>query len=292
MRSLILLLAACSISAGTNEKEVDLLSKLSSSDVALRAEAARSLHPERIGDLDPDLAIRAVLVAVQDSDPYIRRAALGGLGLVTAALIPGNPNPKAAAFAEAIEASRELRPMLERIIAEDPDIDIAVGASLPFMTLYGSDPAAEKLLLDRADREPDANNRTSLMSNLEPIDGEETADRLNRYLDKAPVVVQLKAAHLLLSGQRLRADQLADVLHIIESPEAFADPKLVGALPRLGVPPENYVPRLLAMQSRLEEELQKPRDERTLAIYNDAYWRQTLDEAIAVARLNTKPEQP
>jgi hypothetical protein len=276
MRSLILLLAACSISAGTNEKEVDLLSKLSSSDVAVRAEAARSLHAERIGDLDPDLAIRAVLVAVQDSDPYIRRAALGGLGLVTAALIPGNPNPKVAAFAEAIEASRELRPMLERIIAEDPDIDIAVGASLPFMTLYGSDPAAEKLLLDRADREPDANNRTTLMSNLEPIDGEETADRLNRYLDDAPVVVQLKAAHLLLSGQRLR----------------FADPKLVRALPRLGVPPENYLPRLLAVQSRLEEELQNPRDERTLAIYNDAYWRQPLDEAIAVARLNTKPEQP
>jgi hypothetical protein len=292
MRSLILLLAACSISAGTNEKEVDLLSKLSSSDVAVRAEAARSLHAERIGDLDPDLAIRAVLVAVQDSDPYIRRAALGGLGLVTAALIPGNPNPKVAAFAEAIEASRELRPMLERIIAEDPDIDIAVGASLPFMTLYGSDPAAEKLLLDRADREPDANNRTTLMSNLEPIDGEETADRLNRYLDDAPVVVQLKAAHLLLSGQRLRAGQLADVLRIIESPEAFADPKLVRALPRLGVPPENYLPRLLAVQSRLEEELQNPRDERTLAIYNDAYWRQPLDEAIAVARLNTKPEQP
>jgi hypothetical protein len=160
------------------------------------------------------------------------------------------------------------------------------------MTLYGSDPAAEKLLLDRADREPDANNRTTLMSNLEPIDGEETADRLNRYLDDAPVVVQLKAAHLLLSGQRLRAGQLADVLRIIESPEAFADPKLVRALPRLGVPPENYLPRLLAVQSRLEEELQNPRDERTLAIYNDAYWRQPLDEAIAVARLNTKPEQP
>jgi hypothetical protein len=97
---------------------------------------------------------------------------------------------------------------------------------------------------------------------------------------------------LLLSGQRLRAGQLADVLRIIESPEAFADPKLVRALPRLGVPPENYLPRLLAVQSRLEEELQNPRDERTLAIYNDAYWRQPLDEAIAVARLNTKPEQP
>lgn len=137
MRLVILTLAAWllaeSLLADSNQNESDLISRLSSPDVAVRTEAARSLQPERIGYLEPELAIRAVLLAMQDSDPYIRKTALGGLGLVTAALIPGNPIPKAAAFAEAMDASPQLRPTLERIVAEDPDIDVSVGASLPYM---------------------------------------------------------------------------------------------------------------------------------------------------------------
>ena len=70
----------------------------------------------------------------------------------------------------------------------------------------------------------------------------------------------------------------------METPETFADPNILRALPRFAVSPEKYLPRLLVLQTRLEEELQKPRDQRTHAIYNDAYWKQTLDEAIAAAR--------
>jgi hypothetical protein len=70
----------------------------------------------------------------------------------------------------------------------------------------------------------------------------------------------------------------------MDTPETFADPLLVSALPRFGVSPDKYLPRLLAMRERLEAELQIPREQRTLAIYNDAYWKQSLDEAIAAAR--------
>jgi len=59
----------------------------------------------------------------------------------------------------------------------------------------------------------------------------------------------------------------------VETPETFADPNILRALPRFAVSPEKYLPRLLVLQTRLEEELQKPRDQRTHAIYNDAYWK-------------------
>lgn len=297
MRPLIFLVA-CLLSGpllgSATENESDLLTVLSSPDVTVRAEAVRNLHPQRIGDLEPELAIRAVLLATQDSESQIRRAALGGLGLLSAAVAAGNTNPETVALAQAIHTSRELRPMLEKIVAEDPSIDVAVTASLPFMALYGSDPAAEAILLDRADKAPSAVDRVTLMSNLEGggIDGEGTRDRLEQYLSDAPTIVQLAAAQLLLTGETLPADRFEDYLRIIETSEAFADPKVVRALPRFGVSTEKYLPRLITLRSRLEEEVQKPREQRTLVIYNDAYYKRTLDEAIAKARTSIEGGRP
>src|SRR5687768_5577129 len=65
--------------------ESDLLGRLSSPNVAERREAARSLDPEKIGNLEPELAVRAVLMAAQDTDPSVRQWALGGLAILAAA---------------------------------------------------------------------------------------------------------------------------------------------------------------------------------------------------------------
>lgn len=264
----------------------DLLARLSSPNLAERREAARSLDVEKIGNLEPDLAVRAVLMAAQDTDPTVREWALGGLGLLVRAAREPDANTYAAMYAQAMPPSPELRPLLERIISADPSIEVVIAASAPFMVLFGSDPAAETLLLDRVDREPDPINRIKLLDRVATggIDGKQTIDRLTRYLDGAPPIVQRKAAHLLLSLKTLPTDRVEDFLRIVETPETFADPKILRALPRFAVSPDKYLPRLLVLQTRLEEELQKPRDQRTRVIYNDAYWKRTLDEAIAGAR--------
>src|SRR5688572_13013946 len=268
--------------------ESDLLGRLSSPNVAERREAARSLDPEKIGNLEPELAVRAVVMAAQDTDPSVRQWALGGLAILAAAVRIADTNASAGAFEHAMHSSPELRPLLERIVTEDPCVEVAIAASVPFMVLFGSDPAAEALVLDRVDREPDPVTQIKLLGSEDVggIDGKETIDRLTRYLDGAPPIVQLKAAHLLLSLNTVPTDRLEDFLRIriVETPETFADPNILRALPRFAVSPEKYLPRLLALQTRLEQELQKPRDQRTHAIYNDAYWKQTLDEAIAAAR--------
>jgi len=271
--------------ATADSTECDLICRLSSPRLAVRTDAVRELHPDRIGDLEPDFAVRAVLLAIQDSDPKIRRAALGGLSLLTAA-VAVTVSPLAEAVARSLHSSSELRPALELIVSKDPSIDVAVAASSPLMALYGSDPAAQALLLDRIDIEADPVDRVRLISNLADggIYGPETAQRLEHYLDYAAIMVQLKAAQLLVSGPVPPEDRFEDILRIIETPEAFADPTLLRALPRFAVPAEKYLPRLLALRLRLEEELQKPPGERTLAIYNDEYWLATLDDAIDVAR--------
>lgn len=266
--------------------EPDLLDRLSSPNLAERREAARSLDVEKIGNLEPELAVRAVLMAAQDTDPEVREWALGGLGILAAAVRVADASASAAIFAQAMPPSAELRPLLERIINQDPSVEVVIAASAPFMVLFGSDPAAEALLLDRVDREPDPVTQIKLLGSVAigGLDGEQTIDRLTRYLDGGPPIVQSKAAHLLLSLKTLPADRLEDFLRIVETPETFADPELLRALPRFAVSPEKYLPRLLVLQTRLEEELQKPRDQRTRVIYNDAYYKRTLDEAIAAAR--------
>jgi hypothetical protein len=114
-------------------------------------------------------------------------------------------------------------------------------------------------------------------------------DRLNP-LPNAPSEppVQIAAAHALLSAKTLPRDRFEGFLKLIETPEGFTDPKLVRALPQFGVSPDKYLPTLIALQSRLQEGLQRPRDDRTLKIYNDAYWKQTLDEAIAADRMGAQ----
>lgn len=290
MRFATLVFAGCvllcaSLAAQVKSKS-DLLDRLSSPSLAERREAVRSLDAEKIGNLEPELAVKAILMAAQDTDPSVREWALGGLGILAAAARTANTNPSAAAFVQAIHASAELRPLLERIITEDPSAEVVLAASAPFMALYGSDPVTEAMLLDRVDREPDPVERIKLLDSVDigGIDSEQTIERLARYLDEAPPMVQRMAAHLLLSLETLPADRFEDFLRIVETPQTFADPELLRALPRFGVSPERYLPRLVVLQTRLEQELQKPREQRTLVIYNDAYYKRTLDEAIATAR--------
>ena len=278
MNKLVGFIAVVLIAPSAHATEFDLLDRLSSPNLAERREAARSLDVEKIGHLEPELAVRAVLMAAQDTDPTVRQWALGGLGILALAVRNPDMSASAALFAQAMPPPPELRALLERIINEDPSAEVVV--------LFGSDPAAEALLLDRVDRESDIFERLRLLASLRigGIDGEQTFDRLGRYLDGAPLPIQISAAHLLLSAETLPRDRFEDFVRLIETPEGFADPKLISALPRFGVSADKYLPTLLVLQSRLREEMQRPEDERTLAIYNEAYWKQTLDEAIAGAR--------
>ena len=286
MNKLVGFIAVVLIAPSAHATEFDLLDRLSSPNLAERREAARSLDVEKIGHLEPELAVRAVLMAAQDTDPTVRQWALGGLGILALAVRNPDMSASAALFAQAMPPPPELRALLERIINEDPSAEVVNAASAPYMVLFGSDPAAEALLLDRVDREPDTFERLRLLASLRigGIDGEQTFDRLGRYLDGAPLPIQISAAHLLLSAKTLPRDRFEDFVRLIETPEGFADPKLISALPRFGVSADKYLPTLLVLQSRLREEMQRPEDERTLAIYNEAYWKQTLDEAIAGAR--------
>lgn len=268
----------------------DLLQRLTSTELAQRRDAARELGPQRIGELAPGLAVQAVVVAAQDSDARIRESALGGLAVLSLTVPTAKSNPTAAAFAREIQGSSELRPLLERIVAHDPATEVALAASAPFMSLYGSDPAAELLLLKRVDQELFPIDKVKLLGNLAigGIDSEQTVERLTDYLRSEPPIVQHKAATLLLTRKTLRVEWLADYLRIIETPTTFADPKLVRALPRFPAKPEKYLPRLLALRERLGVELDKLPEARTVTIYNDDFWRQTLDEAIRVARASVK----
>ena len=283
-------LGMLAVNAKQTEEVPSLIHQLSSTSRAIRHEAVRQLEPRYIGQLDPQLAVRAALLAAMDSDSKIRETALGGLGFLTSLMIHGT---NAAPIAKAIEESDELRPTLEGIVREDPNVAVVIAASIPLMTVFGADPAAEELLLDRAEELRSPVDQVKVMGSLEigGIDSEETLERLARYLDGAPPIVQHKAALLLLLGETLPPDRLVDFLRIMETPETFADPLLVRALPRFGVSSEAYLPRLLAMRSRLEDELQKPREKRVLAIYNDGYWKQTLEQAIAEARKNIQGKQ-
>lgn len=298
LRQVFLSVTACVMAHGIHAAQVEpvpaLIRQLTSESPAVRREAVRQLEPGRIGQLEPTLAIQATLIAAQDSDAWIQQTALGGLGWLTSVFGRGDTAASDSAVTRAIAESPDLRPTLERIMSNDPNVEVVIGASVPLMLAFGTDPAAEALVLDRTDRLPSPVDQIRLMGNLavDGVDAEQTFERLARYLDGAPIIVQKQAAYLLLSRKTLPADRFEDFLRLVETPEGFADPDLVRALPRFGVSPEKYLPRLLELQSRLEEELQRPRDERTLTIYNDAHWKQILDEAIAAARKDTQAKQP
>lgn len=193
------------------------------------------------------------------------------------------------AIAKAIYGSRDLRTTLERILRDDRDANVVIAASIPLMSVYGSEPAAQGTLLDAVDRLPDPVDKIRLLHSLviDGVDAEQTVERLGRYLDGGPVTVQHQAAIVLLSAEKLPRDRFDDFLRLIETPETFADPTLLRGLPRFGVPPNVYLDRLLALQERLMQELRKPPEERSVRIYNDAFWKKTLDEAIATARAGT-----
>lgn len=282
----------CAVGDNQAEQVPALIRQLSSESLNVRRDAVKQLEPQRIGELEPQLAVDAVLLAVQDTDAKIRQTALGGLGLLTSAMVDAATpeSPVAIAIAE----SPKLRSALESVIADDSNVDVVVAASIPLMAAFGRDPKAEEIVLDRTDKLSSPVDQVRLMGSLEigGIDSERTLERLARYLDGAPTIVQHKAALLLLSAEAPPADRLDDFLRLMETPETFADPLLVSALPRFGVSPHAYLPRLLAMQERLDEELQKPREQRTLVIPNDAYWKQTLDEAIAEATRTIKAKGP
>ena len=275
--------------AGPPPAEPELVRRLSSPSLDVRRAAVRELDPERIAQLEPAVAVRAAVVAAADADARIRQTALGGLALLTALTVDRATASSASGVADAIRASRELRPTLERALRHDPDVDVAVAAAMPFMMVFGADAAAEAAVLDRVGELASPADQVRLLGSVAigGIDAQPTLERLGRLLDDGAPIVQHKAALLLLSGRTLPKDRLDDFLRILETPETFADPYLVRALPRFGVAPDVYLPRLLALQSRLEEELQKPAAERTLAIYNDDYWRQAVQEAVAAARDRT-----
>lgn len=280
------LVGVCAVGAEEVAQVPPLIQQLSSESLDVRREAARQFEPNRIGQLDPQLAVRAALIAAKDADPWIRGTTLAGLGLLTASMVDGGAVPTGSRVAEAINASPELRPTLEGIVRDDPSIDVVLTASVPFMTIFGKDPRAEAIVLDRTDKVASPVDQVTLMDRVAigGIDADETFERLARYLDVAPPIVQLKAAQLLLTRSTLPKDRLEDFLRIMETPETFADPLLLRALPRFGVSPATYLSRLVAMRERLEEELQRPEEQRTCAVYNDEYWIKSLDEAIAAAR--------
>lgn len=291
--AIVACIGVCAVGAEQVVQGPALMRQLSSESLAVRLEAVGQLEPQRIGQLEPQIAIRAALLAAKDSDAKIRETALGGLGLLTSLLVDGGTVGQESPIAEAITESLELRPTLESVVMDDPNVDVVIAASIPLMTVFGTDPKAEGIVLDRTDKLASPVDQVRLLGSVAigGIDADQTFERLARYLDGAPTIVQHKAALLLLSRETLPRDRLDDFLRIMETPETFADPQLVLALPRFGVSPSKYLPRLLAMQSRLDEELQKPRDQRTFAIYNDAYWKQSLDEAIAAARKNINTKQ-
>jgi len=273
-----------------NASESDLLDRLESTELSQRRDAVRELGPDRIGKLQPGLAIEAVIVAAQDSDARIRESALAGLAVLSLTVRAATSNSAAAAFAREIQESRQVRPLLERILTTDQNSGVALAASTAFMSLYGSDPAAESLLLNRIDQESFPIDKVKLLGNLAigGIDSDQSVERLAKYLRDAPAIVQHKAATLLLTRGELRVEWLEDYLRVIETPATFADPRLVRALARFSVGPEKYLPRLLGIRERLTIELDKPPDARTVTIHNDDFWRQTLDDAIAAARSQSK----
>lgn len=285
----LLLTFAASCGHGEPQGE-EVIQGLRSERPEVRLEAAQELTTKRIGLLKPEVAIRAVVIALQDPQEKIRRHALGGLTALTYTLHMKEPNPLAAEFAKEIRESKDLRPALERVLKEDKDARVAIAASAPYMTLYGSDPKAEELLLTRIEREPFPIEQVKLLDSIGVggIDSQNVAKRVEAFMRDGSPTVRRKAALLLLSMGAPRKDWLPHFVSIAESSATFADPKIVNALLQFDVPPEEYLPALLNIQNRLSTELTKPADTRTVTIYNDELWQKTLEKTISQARSRTK----
>ena len=127
------------VRAAAQSQEPELIQQLTAKSPAVRRQAAEQLGPERIGELEPGLALRATLIAAHDTDSRIRERAMGGLSLLATAAANGIGTSNSSNVSDLLE-SRELRRTLERLVSGDPVVDVAVAASVPLMLVFGDDP--------------------------------------------------------------------------------------------------------------------------------------------------------
>ncbi|MGH8238046.1 MAG: hypothetical protein ACREXP_13635 [Steroidobacteraceae bacterium] len=276
-------------SADAAETQDVLVRELSSPDLSVRRQIARELLPPRLFELESALAVRASLLAARDADPWIRQVGLGGLALMmTAARVTEAPDLQDPALA-ALVVQIEVRERLIATVREDADEQVAVAAAVPLMMAFGRDASSASVVLDRLETLGSARYQVKLLHTLTivPLTDEGSIKRVARYLDNGAMPVRREAADVLLTLPMPPRERFDSYLRLIESPETYADPALVKALPRFNLPASRYLPRLVAMKARLAAELAKPPEQRTITVYNDDFVRRTLDEAIASERTRT-----
>lgn len=260
---------------------------LLSPEPTVRSQAARELLPPRIFELDAPVSVRASMIALRDADPWIRQAGLGGLALLLSSDRAQTPtNGSQRVMTSRIRAERGLHEQLIQLVRDDVSADVAVAAATPLMLAFGENTSSAAAILDRVDSLDSIRHRVKLLHALTvaPLADDSIVERIAAYFDDSPIQLQREAADVLLTLPVPPQNRFADYLRLVETPATFADPVLLHALPRFDVPPEAYIDRLIALQQQLETELAKPPALRSITVYNDAFARHALDEAVAKAR--------
>ena len=169
------------------------------------------------------------------------------------------------------------------LLAESPSADIRIYARRALDALEADSAAAEAWLVRMLQEEEDESAAVDLIRVL-ARNGIET-----RVAEQSLLAIAAghhdRIGHRAISVMTYQkippAEALPLLMKFVISEEYFADPNLVQAIPRFGATAVDYLAELRRLQGVLGAQLALPESERGVEIFNDAFYGEQMEIAIA-----------
>lgn len=169
------------------------------------------------------------------------------------------------------------------LLAESPSADIRIYARRALDALEADSAAAEAWLVRMLQEEEDESAAVDLIRVL-ARNGIET-----RVAEQSLLAIAAghhdRIGHRAISVMTYQAIPPAEALPLlmkfVSSEEYFADPNLVQAIPRFGATAVDYLGELRRLQAVLGAQLALPKSERSVEIFNDVFYGEQMEVAIA-----------
>ena len=266
-------LLPCAAGQQANAQDIeDIQLRFESEDMYVRAAALRDLlvlGVQNYAEVSKTLVEKGLL----DSKPVVQEVAVHGY----IHLILSSPH-----FAEDATDINIARRLL-RLVMRTCKPRIAGLASQAYLAVFGATEELENAVVQRVsvDRRPSTISRVLKIYRFHEITDENHIQIIREIvIDTPPGDGSIAAIRVLHKAGDDPEFLVKEIVRLVSTDKLFVHPALVKILPQYASYSAQYVLNLRALHSTLLDQLQLDRSNRSVTIYNDSYYQETLESTI------------